>query len=168
MVIFTFLFNSILYLTLKKENGIKKVNIEEEVLMSKIENIYVYFPKLPDMEFVGEVLEFESSLSYEEKVRRVVKKLTDGPKDDNLISVIPENTVLNKVRINDKIAYLDFSDEFIENHPGGSVGEYNTLYSIVNSLTEIDGIEAVDFSVNGKKFKTYKGHCEFSEPLYRK
>ena len=155
----------VLYLVIEKENGIKKVNIEEESLIPKIETIYVYFPRLPDMEFVGETLEIENNLPCEEKVRRIIKKIMDGPEDNNLISVFPDGATLNKVKVNNNIAYLDFSIEFIENHPGGSIGEYNTLYSIVNSLTEIEEIEAVDFSIDGEKFKTYKGHCEFNEPL---
>jgi len=167
VVLCTFSCSSILYATVKKESGIKKVNIEESVLTSEFENISVYFPRLPDMKFVGEKFELERNLSREEKVRRVMKRLIDGPQNENLISVIPDNTIVNKVRVNNSIVYLDFSKEFIENHPGGSMGEYSTLYSIVNSLTEIEGIKAVDFSVQGEKLETYKGHCEFKEPLYR-
>lgn len=167
IVLFTFSCSSILYATIKREEGIKKVNIEERNLVLGPESINVYFPRLPDMKFVGEKLELDRDLPNEEKVRRVIKKLSDGPKNENLISVMPYNTVLNRVRVINNIAYIDFSREFIENHPGGSVGEYNTLYSIVNSLTEIDEIKAVDFSVQGEKLETYKGHCEFSEPLYR-
>jgi len=166
-VLFTFSCGTILYVTIEKDIAAKKVNIEEQGIVSEVENIYVYFPRLPDMKFVGEQFELENSLPIEEKVRRVMNRLVVGPNDDKLLAVIPDNTIINKVKVNNNIAYLDLSDEFIENHPGGSMGEYNTLYSIVNSLTEIEGIRAVDFSIQGKKLETYKGHCEFNEPLYR-
>ena len=167
VILVTFSLSSILYATIKRDEDIKKVNIEEQVLTSNSESVYVYFPRLPDMKFVGEKLEFDRNLPREEKIKVVLKKLSEGPQDEELISVMPHDTVLNKVRVKNNIAYVDFSREFIENHPGGSMGEYNTLYSIVNSLTEIEGINAVDFSIQGEKLETYKGHCEFSEPLYR-
>jgi len=167
VVLITFSCTSILYVSIVNDKHTRKVNIEETLLSSNPETIYVYFPRLPDMKFVGEALEIEGDLSNEEKVRRIMSRLVDGPEDEELVSVIPYNTIINKVRVDEDIVYLDLSKEFVENHPGGSMGEYSTLYSIVNSLTEIKGINGVDFSIQGEKLETYKGHCEFNEPLYR-
>jgi len=154
-------------IAISKYKNVSKIDIEQEILSTQPEVINVYFPRLPDMKFAGEKVELSEGLSREEKVRVVINKLSNGPENEQLLSIMPDDTILNKVSIKNRIAYIDFSHEFIENHPGGSVGEYNTLYSIVNSLTEIDGIDGVDFSIQGEKFKTYKGHCDFSEPLYR-
>ena len=41
------------------------------------------------------------------------------------------------------------------------------IYSLVNSITEIEGIEQVVFLINGKKQSAYKGHTQFDMPISR-
>jgi len=97
----------------------------------------------------------------------IINKLIEGSDRENLIDVMPKGSKLNNVYIHGDIAYVDFSKEFVENHPGGSLGEYNTIYSIVNSITEIEGIEQVNFLIDGKKQTAYKGHTQFDIPISR-
>ena len=40
-----------------------------------------------------------------------------------------------------------------------------TIYSIVNSLTKLDGIHKVQLLVEGQKIETLAGHFDTSEPL---
>jgi germination protein M len=80
---------------------------------------------------------------------------------------MPIGSKLNNVYVEGDIAFVDFSKEFVDNHPGGSLGEYNTIYSIVNSITEIDGIEQVVFLIDGKRQNAYKGHTQFDIPISR-
>ena len=156
----------ILILMISVTTSIEKEDIIEEVVNSnESSNIIIYFPRLPDMKFVAEEIKVESSISNEEKVKLIIEILTKGSDKANLIDIMPEGTILNNVYINENTAFLDFSKEFIENHPGGSIGEYNTIYGIVNSITEINGIEQVKFLIEGKKQITYKGHTQFDVPI---
>lgn len=142
-------------------------NIEEVVSSNKLNNVVVYFPRLPDMKLVSEEIKVENNISNEEKILLIINKLIEGADKANLIDVIPSGSKLNNVYINGNMAYVDFSKEFVENHPGGSLGEYNTIYSIVNSITEINGIEQVNFLIDGKKQAAYKGHSQFDMPISR-
>jgi len=141
--------------------------IEEVVTINEIKNLDVYFPRLPDFKFVSEEIKIDNNINKEEKIILIIKRLIEGNEKVNLLDVMPSGSKLNNVYVENDIAFVDFSQEFVDNHPGGSIGEYNTIYSIVNSITEIDGINSVVFLINGKKQETYKGHTQFDMPIVR-
>lgn len=97
--------------------------------------------------------------------RASVNALIDGPKT-NLSPAMPNGTRLLNIYIKNGTGFVDFSDEFIKNHPGGSTGERMTLYSIVNTLTEYRSIDDVQILVEGKKGKTL-GNVILDRPLER-
>ena len=81
---------------------------------------------------------------------------------------IPEGTKLRSpVSINGGIATVDLTREFIEKHPGGKDAEQMSIYSIVNSLTELKEIQKVKFTIDGKERKEFKGGFKFDEPFPR-
>jgi germination protein M len=92
----------------------------------------------------------------------IVKELIKGPvKGSQLQPSIPaETTVHSDVTIKDGVATVDLSKEFINKHPGGKKQEQLTLYSIVNSLTEIKEIKSVQFKIEGKVKKEFKGNYQ--------
>lgn len=148
--------------------NVKLQDITEQVVTSnEVKNLDVYFPRLPDFKFVGETIKLEDNISQEEKVRLIISRLIEGSNKANLIDVIPKGSKLNNVYVKGNTVFVDFSKEFVENHPGGSLGEYNTIYSIVNSLTEIDGIEQVNFLIDGQNKDAYKGHTQLDMPISR-
>lgn len=95
----------------------------------------------------------------------VVKGLIAGPEGDTLGATIPQGTKLLSYTEQDGIATVNFSKEIQTNHSGGSTGESMTIYSIVNSLTKLDGIHKVQLLVEGQKIETLAGHFDTSEPL---
>lgn len=100
----------------------------------------------------------------------IVKELIAGPsKDSGLKATIPKGTVLRKpVSIKKGVATVDLSGEFKANHPGGGKdAEKMTIYSIVNSLTELKDIEKVKFTINGKTQSEYLGSFQFNSPFPR-
>jgi len=99
--------------------------------------------------------------------RQVVIELIKGPENSDFYPTIPEETQVNEVYIVDDIAYIDLSREIFENHPGGSSGELMTVYSIVNTLTEIPPIKGVQILVGGNEMNSLVGHIDISMPLLR-
>lgn len=97
----------------------------------------------------------------------VMLELIKGPAEGTgLTATIPEGTKLHSpIAIEDKTAIVDLSKEFVENHPGGKEAERMTIYSIVNSLTQIKGIEKVQFTIEGQKQERYKGNFKFDTPF---
>ncbi len=79
---------------------------------------------------------------------------------------IPSGTRVLDVRVKDGIAYVDFSPEIITNHEGGSSGESQTVYSIVDTITlNFPAVKYVQILVNGKTVQTIAGHIDVSLPL---
>jgi len=78
----------------------------------------------------------------------VMNALLAGPTQDGLISLIAEDVSVLSLEIKNKAAYLDLSPEF-NNVNYGSGPEASMLGMIVNTLTELQGIEVVFITVQG-------------------
>lgn len=96
----------------------------------------------------------------------VLEALIEGPSDDAHSITIPMGTRLLGLEISEGVAYVDLSRGFREEHWGGS-SEVLTIYSVVNTLTELEGIRAVQFLLEGEQVDTLTGHMDISRPLER-
>jgi hypothetical protein len=96
--------------------------------------------------------------------RAAIQGLIWGPQSPDLYPTMPEGTELLGITINNGICSVDFSQAFIDNHPGGSAGELMTLGSIVQTLKQFDGIDQVQILVEGRIGETL-GHVLLDEPL---
>lgn len=94
----------------------------------------------------------------------VVDELIEG-RDDNpkIRRIIPKEKRCMTVKVKDKIAYVDIKKEMIDAYPDGRDLEMLTIYSVVNSLTGIDGIVNVRFTIDGKAQKEFKGYLDMRE-----
>lgn len=98
----------------------------------------------------------------------IVKELINGPsKGSGLKPTIPAEAKLRTLKIKDDVATVDLSKEFKEKHPGGKAAEQMTIYSIVNSLTELKEISQVKFKIEGKASKEFKGAYKFDNAFPR-
>ncbi|NMA66428.1 MAG: GerMN domain-containing protein [Clostridiaceae bacterium] len=98
----------------------------------------------------------------------MVKELIKGPKADKVKPLIPEGTNLRgPVKIEDRVATVDFTKEFVEKHPGGETLAELTIYSIVNTLTELKDIERVKIIINGKETKNFAGKIKLDTDFPR-
>jgi len=93
----------------------------------------------------------------------IVNELIKGPSDESAFTrtVPAEAKLLSPVSIKNKVATVNFSKEFVSKHPGGKDAERMTIYSIVNSLTELEEIEKVKFLIDGKSQPEFKGNFKF-------
>lgn len=134
--------------------------------------VYLYFTNEDNSKLLTEIRYIpmsEAKRSVNNLASAIVKELINGPmKDTGLKPTIPEGTKLRSpISINAGIATVDLTNEFIRNHPGGKKAEQMTIYSIVNSLTEIKEIQKVRFAIDGKEVKEYKGSFKFDAPFPR-
>ncbi len=98
----------------------------------------------------------------------LVKELVKGPVNTTLKSTIPEGASLRSpVKLEGRTAMVDMTKEFVDNHPGGKEAEEMTIFSIVNTLTELKDIENVKFQVNGKTQSEFKGGFKFDNAFPR-
>ncbi|MGE5613475.1 MAG: GerMN domain-containing protein [Bacillota bacterium] len=93
----------------------------------------------------------------------IINELIKGPSNETTHkrTVPAEAKLRTPVSINGKVATVDMSKEFKTKHPGGKDAEKMTIYSIVNSLTELEEIEKVKFTIDGKTQKEFMGNFKF-------
>ena len=104
--------------------------------------------------------------AIENNVKKIIEELIKGPKS-NLIQTIPHGVTIRGIALkgNTRVV-LDFSPELARNHPGGSLAEMQTIYSIVNSiLLTIPSLKEVQILVDGQSRETLKGHIDLRAPL---
>jgi len=84
-----------------------------------------------------------------------------------LVSAVPPGTTLRAVFITKSgDAYVDLSREARTAHPGGTVNELLTVYTIVNALTaNLPAVTAVQLLIDGKEVDTLSGHVDLRRPL---
>jgi hypothetical protein len=89
------------------------------------------------------------------------------PVAEPLVSAIPAATKLRALFVTSKgEAFVDLSGEVQSAHPGGSLNELLTVYTIVDALTEnLPAITSVQVLIDGKEVETLAGHVDLRRPL---
>jgi len=90
-----------------------------------------------------------------------------APVVEPLVSAIPPGTTLRAVFITEGgEAYVDLSRDVVAAHPGGTINEMLSIYTLVNALTEnLPAVTAVQVLVDGKEVETLAGHVDLRQPL---
>ncbi len=149
----------------KNTNIIDEYTPEEEISEEEIRKtiLSLYFKNKETNTLMPEARSIDVKVLAVNPYLEIFNLLMEGPKSDKLESAIPSGTKVNNAYLVGDVVYLDLSKEFIDNHPGGLENETNTIFSIVNSLTElnevsyvrilIDGEENLSFNDNNMNFK---------------
>ena len=82
----------------------------------------------------------------------VINQIINGPTESGLYATVPAGTTLLNVSTKESICYVDLNEKFLERLP--EVSENVAIYSIVNSLVELPGINKVQFRINGQPAET--------------
>jgi hypothetical protein len=90
-----------------------------------------------------------------------------APVSEPLVSAVPPGTTLRALFITEQgDAYVDLSREAASAHPGGTLNELLTVYTIVDALAiNIPAIRAVQILIDGKEVQTLAGHVDLRQPL---
>lgn len=142
---------------------------EAEILSDKTP-LLLYFPNEDFSKLKLEIryIPMSEAKSVNRLAEIIVNELIKGPKVPGLKSSIPQETKLHsKIIIDGEVATVDFSKEFRDNHPDGKAQETMTIYSIVNSLTELKEINKVKFLIEGKSCPEFKGNFKFNKTFPR-
>ncbi len=101
-----------------------------------------------------------------EQARAIVRAQVN-PVEPPLVSAIPAGTTLRALFLTPRgEAYVDLSREVTAAHPGGSVAELLTVYSIVHALTaNMPAVTSVQILVDGREVDTLAGHVNLRRPL---
>ena len=86
----------------------------------------------------------------------ILNLLLEGPKKDTLETAIPEETKVNKTTLKGETLWIDFSDDFINNHQGGKEKEQQTIESLVKTFTDLTEINSIKILINGQEGKAFE------------
>lgn len=131
-----------------KEYGVLSIS---DIALNTEDKIAVklYFPDKNGEKLLPEQrsVDAQQALSLE---KTVVGELIKGPSDNKKTAAIPEGTKLLNIETKDSVCYVNFSSEFKSKTSSGSTATMLTLYSVVNSLCELENVESVQILVNGE------------------
>ena len=123
----------------------------------------LYFPRAG-----GRGLGFESrtfQLTEQDTLVDVVAgALLGGPEDSDLTRVIPESVQLYSATLEDGVCILDFSQSLLDDMPSQADRQTLLVYSIVNTLGNLESVDSVLFQVEGAPLSSY-GAVKLSAPL---
>jgi germination protein M len=97
----------------------------------------------------------------------IVEQLILGPKDENLSPALLPDLRLKDASTADGICYVDFGSEFLTRQLTGGDSDMIALYSIVNSLTELTGIQKVQIIVDSATINASVNGIDLSMPVGR-
>lgn len=97
-------------------------------------------------------------------VEIVTQALLEGPTSAGLTSLIPEETSLLSAHLEDGVCYVDFSAELVEQMPEGEDAQTLVLYSLADTLGNLESVESVVLRVEGETMTRY-GMVEFGGVL---
>ena len=128
----------------------------------------------PDQQAMGLFAELRS-VPFDETQTNIetliINSLLQGPKTYGLVSPFGEDISLNNsVTTMGELAVVDFTLSFRDILGRGSRGEELLVFSIVNTLTQLEGIERVQIFVDGQQiaYDQQEGfHFDFSSPFDR-
>lgn len=95
----------------------------------------------------------------------IIDKLISGPDKDGYTPTLNKNIKLRSVSTSNNICYVDFDSSFLTERSG--VLDEVCIYSIVNSLCELNDIHEVQITVNKDSDIIYNKKISLREPLIR-
>ncbi len=101
------------------------------------------------------------------QARQIVETLLEGPVTGNLYQLFPKGTGLRGIFFDAGTFIVDLSREFSGLNRLGAAEQTLAVYSLVNSLTELDPKARVKFLINGSEPTGDDGHIDLSLPLTR-
>lgn len=126
--------------------------------------ISLYFKNIETNSLIAEAKCIDVKDLSKDAYSYLINLLIAGPESEKLESAIPEGTKVNSCTLKGNTVYVDLSKEFIDNAPSGIEEESMIVYSIVNTLTELNEVSNVKFLINGEENKSFKdGKISFKD-----
>jgi len=144
---------------------------DAEELNSRV-RIIAYFVNEDLSQFEREIrhMEMEEAMKSTESIASaIVTEVLRGPTDASKgIRVIPEGTrMLAPVTITGNLAVVNLSQEFVNNNSEDKKQVEMSIYTLVNSVTEIKELDRVRILIDGREAENINGEVDMSMPFKR-
>lgn len=154
----------------KSSNTISEYTPQEEISQDEIRKtiVSVYFKNIETNTLMPEAICIDVKELSNNPYMKLLSILCSGSTNDKLDSPIPEGTKINNAYLKGNTVYVDFSEDFVKNAPNGIEEEGLIVYSIVNTLTELNEVNGIKILIDGKENMSFndKG-MDFKEEFFR-
>lgn len=141
------------------------INLETEEYYSELREVALYFANSDGSGLVRE--DRTIKITDQQPIEQyIINELIKGPGGKGLKPILSEKTSLLSVDLADNICYLNFKSNFIGENTGSEQHERLVIYSIVNSLTELQTISRVQFYMDGKRVDNF-GSFNIKDYMHR-
>ena len=135
-------------ITKNDANEISEYTPQEEInnVQLRTTTISLYFlnPETSNLEPEGRLI--DSSFLLDNPYKYIVEQLINGPINENLKNVFPENTKILNATLNNNCVVLDFSEEISKYVD--ETQKYNIINSILNSLSQLNEVNSIKITIN--------------------
>jgi hypothetical protein len=130
--------------------------------------VVLVFPEWDASGYVTEERQIPSRDRPGEDLQGLITVLCEGPKISGAISALPQGTRSLGAFVDpaDQSMVLDFSQELVTGHPGGSAAEVATLTSILRTVAlNFPGTRSCVILVEGAQVETLAGNLDMIRPF---
>lgn len=143
---------------------IPEEEISEEQMRQTIVSLYFYNENTKSLVPEGRLVDVKELV--DKPYDKLMELLMQGPNNGELSKTIPEGTKVNKIELKGDTLYIDFSKEFVDNHEGGEEKEKATIYSIVNTMTNLTEVNSIKILIDGEENKAFNDNkIKFDDPF---
>ena len=108
--------------------------------------------------FVVENEQMSKTMSLQQQIRHVMELLLSRS------AAIPPEVELREVFLTSQgVVYVDLSEEFVQNHPGGSSAEELSIFGLSHTLiVNFPAVKMMKILIEGQEIQTLAGHMDLS------
>lgn len=141
------------------------INIESDKNSAETKYVTLYFADKESGKLVKEVRNI--TITDTQPIEQyIVNEIVKGPAEEKHVSVLSSDTTVISAQTTDGTCFVNFTSSFASRNSGNQDKEKLAIYSIVNSLTELDTVKNVQFLVDGKKLSEF-GTMSISDSFFR-
>ena len=130
--------------------------------------VTLYFQNTENKELQKESRLIDSKDLLLDPYAELINMLMNGPESDFLTKTMPDNTKLLSVELIGECLNVNLSKEFVDNASNDEKERKNYVYSIVNTVTELNEVNSVKFLVEGEEAKGFEDiGLEFSKEFQK-
>lgn len=127
--------------------------------------VILYFAAADGQSLVAETKEVQDCQIEEDCLRETIQALITGPRG-NLVPVVSAQTIVRGVTVEGSLVKVDFSQDLVAAHPGGTQSELLTIYALADTLAvNFPHLRQVQILVEGAPPETLKGHVDLRQPI---
>lgn len=152
----------------KKINNELEITPEEEISDNQLRQTVVslYFWCKNSEKLEPEARQIDARQLLENPYQVLINLLIEGPKNEDLLKLIPEGTKLNNIEIENNIVKIDFSEEFIKEQNLGEEQEKLIINSILKTLLELNEVKGIKVLIDGKENMCFPDEKVFFNDIF--